>query len=169
MELMERKWPVLVWLSAAIFAITAYAHDTGSPPYTGYSGPDIESACTNFEVDTDGTLKAICHSPVTVVGVPYDQNNGQVEHIQDTNGIELGDKIKFASGDLSYDTSTGDFDDLCTNISISATSTAVNLTADCDDDPNDSTAATSESLDISNNIVVHSSGSLGWYTPPATN
>ena len=150
---------------ATAMAIMVAAHSTGSPPYTGYSGPDIETACEDFEIDSDGTLSADCHGKVTVVGVPYDQANGTVEHI--STEIELGDKIQFSSGSLSRGGSGG-FDDLCSDITITATATAVTLGANCA--PDADTTATAETLDISNNIVVHDGvGEFDWYTAPSTN
>ena len=149
--------------SAAVLAIAVAAHDTGSPPYTGYSGPDIETACEDFSIDSTGKLSADCHGKVTVVGVPYDQANGRVEHI--STSIDLGAKIQFASGSLSRGGS-GDFDTLCSDITITATSTAVTLGANCA--PDENTTATAETLDISNNIVVHDGvGEFEWYTAPS--
>ena len=156
-------WRLLL-AGVAVLAASVSAHDSGSPPYTGYSGPDIETACEDFEIDTDGTLEAVCHAPVVETGVPYDQNTGKVQHI--SADIELKEKIQFASGSLSMGGSGG-FDTLCSSISISSSSTAVTLSASCDDDPDDSTAATDETLDISNNIVVHSNGDFAWYVAPS--
>ena len=162
---MDNRVQRILLAAAAVVAIAVAAHDSGGSPFYGYSGPDIETACQDIEIDSDGTLSGVCHGPVTEVGVPYDEANGRVQHI--STSIELKDKIQFASGSLSRNDSGG-FDDLCTDIAVTVTSTAVTLGANCA--PDADTTATAETLDISDNIVVHNgSGAFAWYTAPASN
>ena len=147
---------------AAVATITVAAH-SGSPPHTGYRGPDIETACENIKIDSDGTLSGTCHEAVAGLGEtdPDDEDYGPVGHV--STSIELKDKIQFANGSLSRGGS-GRFDSLCSNIKVTVTSTAVTLGADCDDDPDDNAAATAETLDISDNIIVHDgAGEFDWY------
>ena len=165
---MKHSVQLTLLAGAAAMAIGVAAHNTGSPPYTGYSGADIETACEDIKIDadngSDGTLTGICHAPVTVVGVPYDETNGKVQHI--STSLELKDKIQFADGDLSKGGSGG-FDTLCSDITITVTSTAVTLGANCAPDSN--TTATAETLEISDNIVVHDgAGAFAWYVAPST-
>ena len=151
----------------AFLAMSVWAHQSGTKPYHGYSGPDIERACEEFTIDDNGTLEASCHAPVIVAGVPYDQDDGEVEHY--SAELELGDKIQFASGSLSRG-GDGDFDSVCANLSVSSSATAVTVSADCDEDLEDDDPSVTVSLDLSSDIVIHDgNGDFDWFPELLTN